>query len=41
MRKNILLVLFFSGLTTSILAQPAKDKAQLEKERQDLQRELK
>ncbi len=41
MKKNIIALLFFSGLATSLLAQPGQDKSQLEKERQELQKELK
>lgn len=41
MRKNILLVVLFSGFFTTVYAQPGKDKSQLEKERLELQKELK
>lgn len=40
-KKIFFSLLFFWGITTVISAQPADDKARLEKERNDLQRELK
>jgi murein hydrolase activator len=40
-KKIFISLLFFWGITTVISAQPADDKARLEKERNDLQRELK
>jgi murein hydrolase activator len=40
-KKIFFSLLFFLGITTFISAQPADDKARLEKERNDLQRELK
>src|SRR5258705_2277189 len=39
-KKIFFSLLFFLGITTVISAQPADDKARLEKERNDLQREL-
>lgn len=41
MRKKIFSLLVFSFLAAGVMAQPPQDKSQLEKERQQIQRELK
>lgn len=41
MRRKILLLSIFAGLTGFLFAQPVQDKSQLEKEREEIQRELK
>jgi septal ring factor EnvC (AmiA/AmiB activator) len=39
-KKNFFSLLLFSGFTGMLLAQPAQDKSQLEKERKEIQKEL-
>ncbi len=42
MKKNIILVLLFAGISISLIAQPpGQDKSQLEKERQAIQKDIK
>ena len=41
MRRIFLLFILFSLATTGLLAQPVRDKSELERERQELQQELK
>jgi peptidoglycan hydrolase CwlO-like protein len=41
LKKHLLITLLFSSITTMLFAQPLTDKTQLEKERQEIQNELK
>ncbi len=41
LKKHLLITLLFSSITTLLFAQPLTDKTQLEKERQEIQNELK
>jgi murein hydrolase activator len=41
LKKHLLITLLFSSITTLLFAQPVTDKTQLEKERQEIQNELK
>ncbi len=41
MKRHLLIVVFFSGLVTSVAAQPPSNKIQLEREKKQIQNELK